>query len=82
MSGGNLYDDQYEEFFKNRDKVKGYDFQDAPAGSAPPPTVSFREKLRWWTWDRWKRMKKIREERDRQLQEIMQMKQNTTSSPK
>lgn len=68
-----LYDDQYEKFFQNRDRAKGYNFQEAPTGSVPPPTVPFSGRLRWWTWDRWKRRKKIREERDRRLQEIIQL---------
>lgn len=68
-----LYDHLYEKFFQNRDKAKGYDFQEAPTGSVPPQTVTFSERLRWWTWDRWKRRKKIREERDLRLQEIIQL---------
>ena len=73
MSDKGLYDHLYEKFFQNRDKAKGYDFQEAPTGSVPPQTVTFSERLRWWTWDRWKRRKKIREERDLRLQEIIQL---------
>lgn len=73
MSDKGLYDHLYEKFFQSRDKAKGYDFQEAPTGSVPPQTVTFSERLRWWTWDRWKRRKKIREERDRRLQEIIQL---------
>ncbi len=73
MSDKGLYDHLYEKFFQSREKAKGYDFQEAPAGSVPPSTVAFSERLRWWTWDRWKRRKKIREERDRRLQEIIQL---------
>lgn len=72
MSDKGLYDHLYEKFFQSRDKAKGYNFQEAPNGSIPPPTVTFSERLRWWTWNRWKRRKKIREERDRRLQEIIQ----------
>lgn len=75
MSEHDLYEYQYERYFKDREKVKGYDFQHAPAGSVPVPKVTFTEKLRWWTLDRWKRRKKIREERDRRIQEILAVKQ-------
>lgn len=75
MSEHDLYESQYERYFKDREKVKGYDFQNAPAGSVPVPKVTFTEKLRWWTLDRWKRRKKIREERDRRVQEILAVKQ-------
>jgi len=68
-----LYDHLYKKFFQNRGKAKGYDFQEALTGSVSPPTVTFSERLRWWTWDRWKRRKKIREERDRRLLEIVQL---------
>lgn len=73
MSDDGLYLDTYTEFLKKRPQAKGYDFQQAPVGSAPPPVVTFSEKLRWWTWRRWKRLRKVREERDRRVQDIMQL---------
>jgi hypothetical protein len=73
-----LFNHQYERFFKHRNTQKGYDFQKALAGNVPPPTVTFKDKLRWWSWDRWKRMKKIREERDRRLQEIIELRKPST----
>lgn len=67
------YWERYAEFFKKREKAKGYEFHQAPVGSAPPPPVTFPDKLRWWSWDRWRRLKKVREERDRRLQEIVEL---------
>jgi hypothetical protein len=55
---------------------KGYDFQHAPGGSAAPPTVTFAQKLRWWTWDRWQRRKQILAERDRLQREIVAIRRN------
>ena len=75
MSAHDLYEYQYERYFKDRDNMKGYDFQNAPTGSAPVPKVTFTQKLRWWTLDRWRRRKKIREERDRRIQDILAFKQ-------
>lgn len=79
MAGGQLgkglYDHLYRRFFEQRDSHEGYLFQEAPGGSAKPPTVTFKQKLRWWTWDRWERRKKILEERDRLQREILQIKQ-------
>jgi hypothetical protein len=69
------FPESYRDFLARREGSKGYDFQQAPAGSAAPPVVTFAQKLRWWTWDRWRRRKKIRAERDRRLQEILQIKQ-------
>ncbi len=74
MSDEGLYDYQYKRYEKNREQAQGYDFQDQPSGSLPVPPVTFKEKLRWWTWDRWKRRKQIRRERDRRLQEILDVK--------
>ena len=71
--GGGIYDEQYRRFLSQRDELKGYDFQHAPAGSVAPPVVTFAQKLRWWTWDRWRRMKAIRQERDRRLHAIVQL---------
>ena len=73
MSDDGLFPKPYQEFLKQREEVKGYEFQQAPAGSASPPVVTFRGKLRWWTWGRWRRMKTIRQERDKFQQEIVQM---------
>ena len=74
MDEKGLYEYQYDRYFQDREAAKGYDFQDSPPGSAPVPQVTFREKLRWWTWDRWRRRRKIREERDRRIQEIIDVK--------
>lgn len=73
MGDNGLFPESYNRFLRQRDEVKGYEFQHAPSGSATPPAVTFREKLRWWTWDRWRRMKQIRRERDKLQQEILQM---------
>jgi hypothetical protein len=73
MGGDGLFPESYKDFLKQRQQQNGYDFQHAPAGSVPPPVVTFREKLRWWTWDRWKRRKMIRQERDKRVQEIFQI---------
>lgn len=78
MSENGLFPNNYAEFLKSRGKAKGYEFQHAPSGSVAPPTVTFSDKLRWWTIDRWRRMKKIREERDRRLQDIMQVKKDSS----
>lgn len=76
MTDKGPFDDLYTEFFKNRETHRGYDFQQAPAGSAAPPMVTFMDKLRWWSWDRWRRRKQVREERDRHLQEILRLGQD------
>lgn len=76
MAGGSsngLYDHLYTRFFDQRDRHQGYEFQQAPGGSAAPPSVAFGRQLRWWTWDRWRRRKKILAERDRLQQEILQI---------
>lgn len=78
-SGKGLYDHLYRRFFEQRDSHQGYSFQEAPGGSAPLPTLTFGEKLRWWTWNRGRRQKKILAERDRLQREILQIK-NTESS--
>ena len=70
----NLYQDIYRMFLENREVHKGYDFQHSPAGSMPPPTVTFKEKLKWWTLNRPSRLKKIIQERDRRQQEILALK--------
>jgi hypothetical protein len=74
-SGNGLYDHLYAKFFERRDSHQGYEFQRQPAGSAAPPTVTFSEKLRWWTWNRWQRRKKILAERDRLQEDILRIRQ-------
>jgi hypothetical protein len=69
-----IYDHLYRRFFANRDRQQGYDFQDAPGGSAQLPGVTFQDKLRWWTLDRWRRRKKLLTERDRLQREIIDLK--------
>ena len=71
-----LYEHLYKRFFENRDRYKGYDFQHASGGSVAPPTVTFAQKLRWWTWDRWQRRKQILAERDRLQREIVAIRRN------
>ncbi|MDH5670140.1 MAG: hypothetical protein OEY86_19235 [Nitrospira sp.] len=78
-SGKGLYDHLYKRFFDQRDTHEGYSFQEPPGGSAETPTVTFDEKLEWWTWNRWKRRKKILAERDRLQQDILQIKKPTQS---
>lgn len=73
-SGNGLYDHLYKKFFEERDSHVGYSFQQAPGGSAPAPIVTFREKLRWWTWNRWRRRRTLLAERDRLQQDILKMK--------
>ena len=73
-SGNGLYDHLYKKFFAERDSHVGYSFQQASGGSAPAPIVTFREKLRWWTWNRWRRRRKLLAERDRLQQDILQIK--------
>ena len=71
--GKGLYDHLYRRFFENRDSQQGYDFQHAPAGSAPLPVVTFRDRLRWWAWGRWQRRKIIMAARDRFQQDILDL---------
>lgn len=73
-----IYDHLYRRFFETRDGNQGYDFQHAPGGSAQPPVVTFRDKLRWWTLDRWQRRKQILSERDRLQREIVEIKKHTS----
>lgn len=77
--GHGLYDSQYKRFRENRGRHHGYDFQHGPAGNTPPPRVTFREKLRWWTWDRWKRRKQLLAERDRLQREILDIAKERTT---
>lgn len=76
-SGKGLYDHLYRRFFEQKNSHDGYDFQHAPGGSALPPAVTFRDRLKWWTWDRWHRRKKILAERDRLQREIIDIKTRT-----
>ena len=71
--GKGLYDNQYTRFRENQGTHKGYDFQHGPAGSTPPPVVTFMDKIKWWTLRGWRR-KKILAERDRFQQDIIQIK--------
>ena len=80
-SGYGLYDHLYARFFENRDGHQGYEFQHAPAGSVALPTVSFKQRLRWWTWDRWQRRKKILAERDRLQEDILRIKEGSAQDP-
>ena len=74
VSGKGLYDHLYRRFFESRESHQGYEFQHAPSGSASPPVVTFRDRLRWWTWDRWQRRKAILAARDRFQQDILDIK--------
>lgn len=73
-SGKGLYDHLYRQFFENRASHQGYEFQHAPTGSAPLPVVTFRDRLRWWTWGRWRRRETIMAARDRFQQDILDLK--------
>jgi hypothetical protein len=68
------FSERYRKFFRKRQDAKGFEFHNPPPRSVPPPTVTFGQTLRWWSWDRWKRRRKIREERDRRLQDILAVK--------
>jgi len=79
-----LYFDIYEQFAQKYDSAKGYDFQENHQGSTRPKTVTFKDRVKWWTLDRPKRLQLIKEERDRQQQEIIAIKQQqktTSQSP-
>ncbi|GJL64070.1 MAG: hypothetical protein NPIRA04_27240 [Nitrospirales bacterium] len=75
-----LYQDIYRTFMENRDEHKGYDFQDSSVESVPPRQVTFKEKLKWWTFNRPSRLKKIAQERDQMQQEILALKHPPQSS--
>lgn len=81
-SGNGLYEHLYKRFFENRDRHNGYDFQHAPSGSVAPSSVTFTQKLRWWTWDRWQRRRQILAERDRLQREIINMRRNSSPGPR
>jgi len=78
--GKGVYDHLYRRFFENRDRHQGYEFQHAPGGSARPPTVTFQDRLKWWTWNRWQRRKRILAQRDRLQQEILDLKTKPRAS--
>jgi hypothetical protein len=72
--------ERYRRFFRRRADAKGFEFHNPPPRSIPPPTVSFNQKLRWWSWDRWKRRTQIRQQRDRRLQDILEIKRPPSPS--
>lgn len=69
-----LYLNIYEQFIRQHDTAKGYNFQENHQGSTSPKTVTFKDRVKWWTLDRPSRLTKIKEERDRQQQEILEIK--------
>ncbi len=75
-----LYSDIYEQFVHTRDAHKGFDFQEEPLKSVAPQSVSFQDRIKWWTVDRPQRVKKIERERDRQQQAILALKHHTKPS--
>jgi hypothetical protein len=77
-NGHGIYDHLYRRFFEGQDSHEGYDFQHAPGGSVQLPPVTFRDKLKWWTWSRWQRRKQILTERDKRQQAILEIKQRTS----
>ena len=76
-----LYSDIYGQFVRTRDAYKGFDFQEEPIKSVAPQSVSFQDRVKWWTVDRPQRIKKIEQERDRQQQAILALKRQTKPSP-
>lgn len=75
-----LYVDIYQQFIEKYPAAKGFNFQQAPWESTAPKSVSFKEKLKWWTLNRPQRLKAISRERDRQQQEIIDLKNRPISS--
>jgi hypothetical protein len=73
--GRGPYDHLYKRYVQRRDAHQGYEFQHAPVGNVPPPTVTFAVRLKWWTLDRWRRLRRVRAERDRLQQEILRIKE-------
>ena len=71
--GKGLYDDQYARFRENQGTHQGYEFQHGPAGSTPPPRVTFMDNIKWWTLRGWRR-KKILAARNRFQQDIIDIK--------
>ena len=76
----NLYRDVYEHFIKTRDTQKGFDFHEGKLKSVSPKSVSFTDRVRWWTVDRPQRLQRIKQERDRQQREILALKDQTNPS--
>ena len=76
----NLYRDVYEHFITTRDTQKGFDFHERTLKSVSPKTVSFKDRVRWWTVDRPQRLQMIKQERDRRQQEILALKDQTDPS--
>ncbi|NKB82507.1 MAG: hypothetical protein GKS05_11590 [Nitrospirales bacterium] len=75
MIGKKLYKHIYEQFLEKHTHAKGYDFQESDVGSTRPQSVSFMEKLKWWTLNRPTRLRAITKERDRLQQDILAIKQ-------
>ena len=73
-----LYLNIYEQFIRTRDAHKGFDFQEETLKSVAPKTVSFKNRVKWWTLDRPGRLRQIERERDRQQQEILALKQKSS----
>ncbi|HZS11179.1 MAG TPA: hypothetical protein VFA38_02945 [Nitrospirales bacterium] len=80
MGDHELFVDKYWKFFRRRNEAHGPEFHNPPPVNIPPPTVTFADRLRWWSWDRWKRRKQVRAERDRRLQDILTLKRKGQSS--
>lgn len=76
-----LYVDIYEQFARKQGTAKGYNFQESRQGSTSPKTVTFKDRVKWWTLDRPKRLRMIKQERDRQQQEILSIKRQPKSTP-
>lgn len=72
-----LYSDIYDHFTRARDAHKGFDFQEEVIKSVPPPSVSFQDRVKWWTFNRPQRLRRIEQERDRQQQDILALKRRT-----
>lgn len=72
-----LYSDIYDHFTRARDAHKGFDFQEEAIKSVPPPSVSFQDRVKWWTLNRPQRLRRIEQERDRQQQDILALKRRT-----
>ncbi len=73
-----LYLNIYEQFVRTRDTHQGFDFQEETLKSVAPQTVSFKNRVKWWTLDRPSRLKKIERERDRQQQAILALKHKSS----
>lgn len=73
MEETGLYRHQYDEFWKRSDEASGYDFEKAPIGNVPPPTMRFSKPLRWWSWDRPRRVRALLNIRDQRQAEILRL---------